>query len=74
VTSHAAVISDARSIQISSQNIWIRRQASTPNYQSQPPLIGFTYNSRYNILLCTLDENIGGHIRTVTTSLVVSPA
>ena len=48
VTSHAAVTSDARSIQISSQNIRIRCFASScsairPNYQSQPPLMGFRY-------------------------------
>ena len=49
VMSHAAVNSDARSIQISSQNIpTLSKQAIScsairPNYQSQPPLMGFTY-------------------------------
>ena len=42
------------------------------NYQSQPQLMGFTYIGHQASLPinCTLDENIGGHIYTVTNTLI----
>ena len=82
VTSHATVNSDAHSIQISSQNI--RTMQACKQLQCnkakllEPASINGLHNTRVyataSLVSAYTNENLGGHIYTVTQQKVQQPA